>query len=201
VTDKVTNILMAGVGGQGIILASDVLADSLMAAGMDVKKSEVHGMAQRGGSVTSHVRFGKKVHSPLIEKGTADILYCLEMLEALRAVDFLHKDSVIILNDYRLNPPSVSLGAESYPEGIYDILKKHFGKVILIDGLGMAQKNGDPRTMGVVVLGHLSLYLDVGKDIFRSVIERRVPKKAINANLTAFEMGRAVPKVSEEVFR
>jgi indolepyruvate ferredoxin oxidoreductase beta subunit len=201
VTEKVTNILMAGVGGQGIILASDVLADSLMAAGLDVKKSEVHGMAQRGGSVTSHVRFGKKVYSPLIEKGSTDILYCLEMLEALRSIDFLHRDSVIILNDYRLNPPSVSLGVEPYPEGIYDILKKHFGKVILIEGLTMAKKNGDARTMGIVVLGHLSLYLDVGQDIWRSVIERRVPKKAIDVNLAAFEMGRAVPKVSEEVFR
>lgn len=187
---------MAGVGGQGIILASDILAESLMSAGFDVKKSEVHGMAQRGGSVTSHVRFGKKVYSPLIEMGEADILYCLEMLESLRAIDFLHKDSLVILNDYRLNPPSVSLGIDQYPEGIYDIFKGYFSKVTLINGLEMASKSGDPRTMGIIILGYLSLYLDVSPDIWHSVIKQRVPKKAIHANVTAFEMGRSLPKIS-----
>ncbi len=187
---------MVGVGGQGIILASDILSESLMTAGFDVKKSEVHGMAQRGGSVVSHVRFGKKVYSPLIKKGETDILYSLEMLESLRYIDFLNKDSVVILNDYRLNPPSVSLGVEQYPEGIYDIFKKYFSRVTLIHGFEMATENGNPRTMGIIVLGHLSRYLDVPQDIWHSVIRQRVPKKAVDVNLKAFEMGSAIPTVS-----
>lgn len=195
-TDTVTNILMVGVGGQGIILASDILAESLMEAGFDVKKSEVHGMAQRGGSVTSHVRFGKKVYSPLIGKRRVDILYSLEMLEALRSIDFLKSDSFIILNDYRLNPPSVSLGVEEYPEGIYDIFRRYFSKVKLIGGVDLARKNGNPRTVGIIILGYLSLCLDVPEDIWRSVIRRRVPKKVVDVNLSAFDIGRGIDRVS-----
>ena len=102
--DKVTNILMAGVGGQGVIMASDLLSEVLLKSGFDVKKSEVHGMAQRGGSVVSHVRYGEEVLSPLIKRGSADILFSLEILESLRYIDYLNRDTVIILNDYRLNP-------------------------------------------------------------------------------------------------
>jgi indolepyruvate ferredoxin oxidoreductase beta subunit len=186
---------MVGVGGQGIILASDILADSLMEAGFDVKKSEVHGMAQRGGSVSSHIRFGKKVYSPLIARRQVDILYCLEMLESLRSVDFLKPDSLIILNDYRLNPPSVSLGVEQYPEGIYDIFTRYFSRVMLIDGIDLAKKNGNIRTMGIVILGYLSRYLDVPDDIWKSVIQRRVPKKVVDVNQSAFEIGRSIDRV------
>ncbi|MCI0480288.1 MAG: indolepyruvate oxidoreductase subunit beta [Candidatus Dadabacteria bacterium] len=194
-SDTITNILMVGVGGQGIILASDILAESLMVAGFDVKKSEVHGMAQRGGSVTSHVRFGKKVYSPLIARGQTDILYCMEMLEALRSIDFLKPDSLIILNNYRLNPPSVSLGVDEYPEGIYETFQKYFSRVALLDGVGLAQKNGNPRTMGIIVLGYLSLYLDVPQEIWEAVIRRRVPKKVVDVNLSAFGIGRGVDRI------
>ena len=186
---------MVGVGGQGIILASDILAESLMEAGFDVKKSEVHGMAQRGGSVTSHIRFGKKVYSPLIARRQVDILYCLEMLEALRSVDFLKPDSLIILNDYRLNPPSVSLGVEEYPEGIYEIFTRYFSRVALLDGVGLAKKNGNPRTMGTIILGYLSQYLDIPQDIWESVIKRRVPKKAVDVNLSGFAIGRSIDRI------
>ncbi len=186
---------MVGVGGQGIILASDILAESLMEAGLDVKKSEVHGMAQRGGSVTSHIRFGSKVYSPLIAKRQADMLYSLEMLEALRSIDFLKRDSLVVLNDYRLSPPSVSLGVEEYPTGIDDIFKHYFSKVKLIDGVNLARKNGNPRTMGIVILGYLSLYLSVPEDIWRVVIKRRVPKKVVDVNLSAFEIGRGIDRV------
>jgi indolepyruvate ferredoxin oxidoreductase beta subunit len=193
--NTVTNILMVGVGGQGIILASDILAESLMEAGFDVKKSEVHGMAQRGGSVTSHVRFGKKVYSPLIPRGQTDFLYCLEMLESLRSIDFLKPDSVIILNNYRLNPPSVSLGVEEYPEGIYETFTRYFSRVSLIDGVDLAKKNGNPRTMGIIILGYLSRYLDVPGNIWESVIRRRVPKKVVDVNLSAFEIGSRIDRV------
>jgi indolepyruvate ferredoxin oxidoreductase beta subunit len=186
---------MVGVGGQGIILASDILAESLMEAGFDVKKSEVHGMAQRGGSVSSHIRFGKKVYSPLIARGQADILYCLEMLEALRSIDFLKPDSLVILNDYRLNPPSVSLGVEEYPDGIHDIFTRYFSRVTLIDGVGLATKNGNSRTMGIIILGYLSRYLDVPENIWESVIRTRVPKKVVDVNLSAFEIGSRIDRV------
>jgi indolepyruvate ferredoxin oxidoreductase, beta subunit len=186
---------MVGVGGQGIILASDILAESLMEAGFDVKKSEVHGMAQRGGSVSSHIRFGKKVYSPLIARRQVDILYSLEMLEALRSIDFLKPESLVILNDYRLNPPSVSLGAEQYPEGIYDIFTRYFSRVTLIDGIDLAKKNGNLRTMGIIILGCLSRYLDVPDNIWESVIQRRVPKKVVDVNLSAFKIGSGIDRV------
>jgi indolepyruvate ferredoxin oxidoreductase, beta subunit len=186
---------MVGVGGQGIILASDILAESLMDAGFDVKKSEVHGMAQRGGSVSSHIRFGKKVFSPLIARRQVDIIYCLEMLEALRSIDFLKPTSMVILNDYRLNPPSVSLGVEQYPEGIYDIFTRYFPRVALIDGVALAQKSGNVRTMGIIILGYLSRYLDVPQDIWESAIRRRVPKKAVDVNLSAFGIGRTTDRI------
>jgi indolepyruvate ferredoxin oxidoreductase beta subunit len=194
-TNTVTNILMVGVGGQGIILASDILAESLMEAGFDVKKSEVHGMAQRGGSVSSHIRFGKKVYSPLIARRQVDILYCLEMLESLRYIDFLKPESLVILNDYRLNPPSVSLGVDQYPEGIYDTFTRYFSRVTLIDGIDLAKKNGNLRTMGIIILGYLSLYLDVPESTWESVIQRRVPKKVVDVNLSAFKIGRGIDRV------
>src|SRR5512143_3955809 len=116
--NKVTNILLVGVGGQGIIVASEIMADVFMEAGYDVKKSEVHGMAQRGGSVSSHVRFGRKVYSPLIKKGDADILFSFELLEAVRYLDFLRKDAAVIVNNQKILPPSVTLGVDRYPENI-----------------------------------------------------------------------------------
>ena len=194
--ERVVNLVFAGLGGQGVLRASDIAADAALRHGYDVKKSEVHGMAQRGGSVTSHVRFGKKVYSPLIGKGQADILYSLEMLEALRSIDFLKPKSLVILNDFRLNPPSVSLGVEQYPEGIYELFAKYFPKVKLIDGMDLARKNGNARTMGIVILGHLSVYLDVPLDVWHSVIRKRVPQKVIDVNLSAFEIGRGIDRVS-----
>jgi indolepyruvate ferredoxin oxidoreductase beta subunit len=183
---------MVGVGGQGIILASDLLAQTLLAYGYDVKKSEVHGMAQRGGSVVSHVRFGKKVYSPLIKKGEVDILYSLELLESLRYVDFLNSDSVIILNDYRLNPPSVSLGKEQYPDGICELFRKNFSRVTLIDGLRLATKSGNPKSTSSVVLGCLSHHLDIPEDIWFTTMREKFPRKIVEVNITAFEKGREV---------
>jgi indolepyruvate ferredoxin oxidoreductase beta subunit len=123
--NRTTNILLVGVGGQGIILASEVMADVFMEAGFDVKKSEVHGMAQRGGSVSTHVRFGPKVFSPLIKEGEVDIFMAFEELEALRYLHYLSPQPTILLNEQRLNPPSVSLGNEVYPEKIPGVLSRH----------------------------------------------------------------------------
>jgi len=196
VTEKITNILMTGVGGQGIIMASNVLSEALLAAGYDVKKSEVHGMAQRGGSVTSHVRFGQKVYSPLIRKGEVDILYCLELLESLRYTDYLKKDSIVILNNYRLNPPSVSLGAESYPEGIAEIVKNNFPRTSLLDGVELAKEAGNPKTVSTVILGHLSRYIDIPDDIWTDIMKEKFPSKILDVNLKAFNAGKAIKKVA-----
>jgi len=196
VTDTITNILMSGVGGQGIIMASNILSEALLAAGHDVKKSEVHGMAQRGGSVVSHVRFGDKVFSPLIRKGEVNILYSLEILESLRYTDYLHKDSIIILNNYRLSPPSVSLGAQTYPEGIPELLRENFPRTALIDGVEMAKESGNPKTVSTVVLGHLSRYIDIPDNTWIDIMKERLPSKILDVNLKAFEAGRAVKKVA-----
>jgi len=196
VTDTITNILMTGVGGQGIIMASNILSEALLAAGHDVKKSEVHGMAQRGGSVVSHVRFGNKVYSPLIRKGEVDILYCLEILEALRYTDYLKKDSIVILNNYRLNPPSVSLGAQTYPEGIPELMRKHFPRTTLIEGVELAKEAGNPKTVSTVILGHLSRYIDIPDDTWADVMKDRLPSKILEVNQKAFDAGRAVKKVA-----
>ncbi len=183
---------MAGVGGQGVIMASDLLSEVLLKSGFDVKKSEVHGMAQRGGSVVSHVRFGEEVLSPLIKKGSADILFSLELLESLRYIDYLKNETVIILNDYSLNPPSVSLGVDKYPEGIYELLKGSFPNVSLIKGLEIAEGLGNPKAVGTVILGHLSKYIDIAADKWTEVMKDNLPKKILEINLNAFDAGRAV---------
>ena len=183
---------MVGVGGQGIIMASDILAEVLLTIGFDVKKSEVHGMAQRGGSVVSQVRFGKKVYSPLIKKGEVDILFSLEMLESLRYVDYLNNNSIIILNNYCLNPPSVSLGVSKYPDpdGIYKIFKDNFPHVTILEGLELASKAGNQKAVGTVFLGSLSWHLDIDENVWFDVMKKRLPGKVIDVNISAFEAGR-----------
>jgi len=130
--DTVTNILLSGVGGQGIILASDIMGEVFLESGFDVKKSEVHGMAQRGGSVTSHVRFGRKVYSPIIKQGEVDILFSFEELEGLRWLNYVKPDGVIVLNNHKINPPAVNLGQMEYPRDIPGIIQKQFDKFYLV---------------------------------------------------------------------
>ncbi|HSR12974.1 MAG TPA: indolepyruvate oxidoreductase subunit beta [Thermodesulfobacteriota bacterium] len=191
--NKVTNILLVGVGGQGIILASEIMGDVFMDAGYDVKKSEVHGMAQRGGSVSTHVRFGPKVFSPLISEGEADIFMAFEELEALRYLSFLRPEPVILLNQQRLNPPSVSLGNEEYPDNVSDTLSKRAKKFKGLSALELARKAGDARAANVVLLGALDSLLPVRipEDVWKSNILQRFPAKAGPVNLEAFRLGRA----------
>ncbi|MBP1712769.1 MAG: Indolepyruvate ferredoxin oxidoreductase [Deltaproteobacteria bacterium] len=185
-----TNILLVGVGGQGIIVASEIMADAFLEAGYDVKKSEVHGMAQRGGSVSTHVRFGPKVFSPLIKEGEADILVAFEELEAMRYLHYLRPKPTIILNEQRLNPPSVSLGKERYPENIADSLSRRAARFKKIAGKDLALQTGDIRTLNIVLLGTLSSFLPVAEEIWTENIFRRFPAKAHKANLEAFQLGR-----------
>jgi len=186
-----TNILIAGVGGQGVLLVSEILSEACLRSGYDVKKSEVHGMAQRGGSVTSHVRFGKQIHSPLIEKGQADVLLSFEKLEALRWIAFLKPEGTVLVNAQQIPPITVSSGAATYPEDVLERLRERTSRVIVVDGIGIAQKVGNPRVVNVALLGALSNHLNIEENIWREAISAKVPPKTIVVNLKAFEAGRA----------
>ena len=193
--DVVTNILVSGVGGQGIILASDIMTEVFLAAGFDVKKSEVHGMAQRGGSVTSHVRFGKKVYSPIIKQGEVDILFSFEQLEGLRWLNYLKPDGVILLNNHRVNPPAVNLGQMEYPGDIPGIIRKRFDKFHLVDGTKLALEAGNVRAANVVLLGAISKLFDMEEALWVEVVLRHLPQRVHEVNKKAFLMGRAQIKV------
>ena len=189
--NKVTNILMVGVGGQGIILASEIMADVFMDAGYDVKKSEIHGMAQRGGSVSTHIRFGPKVFSPLIQEGEVDIFMAFEELEALRYLHYLGPKPAILLNTQRLNPPSVSLGAESYPEKAAAILSQRAARFKGVAARDLAAEAGDVRAMNVVLLGVLHNFLSVEEQVWTENLLRRFPPQTQKINLEAFQLGRS----------
>ncbi len=189
--DAVTNILLSGVGGQGIILASDIMAEVFLEAGFDVKKSEIHGMAQRGGSVTSHVRFGRKVYSPIIKQGDADILFSFEQLESLRWLNYVKPDGVILLNNHKINPPAVNLGQMEYPKDIPGIIRKWFDRFHLVDGTKLALEAGDIRAANVVLLGTLSKLFDMEESLWIETVLGHLPAKVHEINRKAFAMGRA----------
>ena len=190
--NKITNVILTGVGGQGILTASEIMSEAAAEAGHDVKKSEVHGMSQRGGSVNSHVRFGKKVYSTLVMKGECDLLLAFEKLEALRMVDFVKKEGAVIVNDQRINPSTVISGAATYPENIEEALKANLKTVNFINALEIAEKAGNPRTANTVLLGAASKWLaSISADIWEEAIARRVPERFIEVNLKAFRMGLA----------
>ena len=188
---KKISILMAGVGGQGVLLASEILSDVMMNAGYDVKKSEVHGMAQRGGSVTSHVIVGEKVFSPLIRKGEADILFSFEILETMRYLDYLKKECVILVNNQKILPPSVSMGKENYPDQSLSLLKNHFSQVSVVDALAIAEKSGNPKAVNVAFTGALSRYFEAPVELWRQAIRKMLPEKLVSVNIDAFDAGRS----------
>ncbi len=188
----VTNLLVAGVGGQGVILASDIMADTFMEAGYDVKKSEVHGMAQRGGSVSSHVRFGNKVYSPIIKMGEVDYLFMTEKLETLRWLNYCNPSTVILVDEIEINPPAVNLGQMEYPRDIDETLKENFKMVHFIKATEMASELGNARAANVVLLGALSKLLDIDEDIWIKCLLARLPTKLHELNKKAFAAGREV---------
>lgn len=191
-SDSVTNILLVGVGGQGILLASEILSEAFMLAGFDVKKSEIHGMSQRGGSVVSHVRFGSRVFSPVAPEGEGDILFGFELLEACRALPLLKPGAKVVVNDYRILPPAVLLGQAEYPKGLAEKIKARFPDTLLVDGQGLACTAGDVRTANTVLLGAVSKRLAISDEIWQQALEKMVPKKALAINLKAFALGRAL---------
>lgn len=191
-SEKITNILLVGVGGQGILLASEILAETFMLAGFDVKKSEIHGMSQRGGSVVSHVRFGREVFSPTVPEGEGDLLFGFELLEAYRALSLLRPGAKVVVNDYRIAPPSVLLGQAAYPDDLAGKIRERFPDFLLVDGLHLAQQAGDARAANTVLLGAVSKRLAIDETVWLQALEKMVPKKVLELNRTAFAMGRAL---------
>lgn len=186
---KAANILIVGVGGQGTLLASKVIGGAAQLSGFDVKQSEVHGMAQRGGSVVTYVRFAEQVFSPLVEKGQADIILAFEKLEALRWADYLKPDGILIINDQEIPPMPVIIGAAVYPEGIYERLTNAGIKIIKVNALSLAQEIGEARAVNIILLGVAAKMLGFDRKVWEQAITEAVPAKALGVNLQAFDTG------------
>lgn len=183
------SIMIAGVGGQGTLLTSRVLGAAAVKAGYDVKVSEVHGMAQRGGSVITYVKIGSSINSPVIEKGEADILLCFEKLEALRWMDYAKKDGTIIVNAQRIDPMPVIIGKEKYPDDILSKLELRGSDVYIIDALKSAENLGNIKALNIVMVGFLAQKTDIQKEIWYEAIRETVKEKFIDLNLKAFDEG------------
>ena len=182
------NIMIVGVGGQGTLLTSRIIGKVALEAGLDVKISEVHGMAQRGGSVVTFVRFGEKVWEPVVEEGSADVIIAFERLEALRYAHFLKKDGVLVVNDCKIDPMTVVIGAKKYPENILGELSENH-EVHSIDAGQIALALGNSKVLNSVVLGFGASHIGFDKEDWLSVIEKTVPPKTIDINKAAFERG------------
>ena len=189
---KAINFLLVGVGGQGAILASNVLAELGLSLGYDVKQAEVHGMSQRGGSVTSQVRWSDHVYSPMITPGEVDHLIAFEKSEAMRFIHYLSPSGTLLVNNHIIVPVTVTTGAETYPSNdmIKQTLDSYTKNIIWIDGVGEARKAGNPKSSNVVVLGALSTFFDYPIDRWISVLEGRVPPRFLEINRKAFQAGR-----------
>ncbi len=197
-----TDILIVGVGGQGTLLASRVLGNIAMALGYDVKLSEVHGMAQRGGSVVTHVRFGDKVHSPVIDEAGADIILAFEKLEALRWAGRLKQNGSMFINTQQISPMPVVTGAEQYPADIEERIKEQVPGAVFVDALSLAKQAGSEKAVNTVLIGVLAKNMagspkshetfrgdNVDKQLFIDAIKATVPEKLLDVNLEAFEKG------------
>ena len=189
------NILFCGVGGQGILLASEVTAFSLLAAGMDARKSEVHGMAQRGGSVTAQLRYGTKVYSPLISPGEADIVVAFEMMEAVRYLPYMHSQTKVIVNTHKIYPPAVATGKMDYPENVLAELISRDIHVKELDAFEIASKVGEVRAVNIVMVGVLSTYLPIDEQVYVDVMNERIPERFRDVNIKAFQEGRKIAAV------
>ena len=188
------NVLIVGVGGQGVVLASNILAGAALKTGFDVKKTDTLGMAQRGGSVVSHLRFGDSVASPLISDGEADLLIAFEKLEAARWAHFLKPGGTAIINDLAQPPLSVTLGVDSYPtdHDLMNMLQGFTPNVHLIPGTQTAADLGNPKMVNTVLLGYAARFLGINPHVIMSTIEAALPEKLRKTNLAAFEKGRAL---------
>lgn len=182
------NIMIVGVGGQGTLLTSRILGGITLDAGYDVKLSEVHGMAQRGGSVVTFVRYGDKVAEPIVEEGQADVLIAFEKLEALRYAHFLKEDGALVVNEQRIEPITVVTGVAQYPENIMEGLEKEH-TVYRIDAMEEAKKLGNSKVFNIIVLGMAARHMDFSEQAWLEVIEKTVPPKTVDINKKAFLAG------------
>ena len=182
------NILMVGVGGQGTILASKLMTLALLDEGYDVKMSEIHGMSQRGGSVSSQIRYGKEVHSPVVELGGADIIVSFELVEALRNLEYLKSDGLMIVNDYKILPLSVISGNAEYPQDTLGLLSSKVNTLSL-DAFSIAVELGNPKVMNIVLLGAVARKLGIDDIDWNKIIEQNVKPKFIDINKEAFRIG------------
>ena len=185
---KSMNIMIVGVGGQGTLLTSRIIGKTALNSGLDVKMSEVHGMAQRGGSVVTFVRFGDKVNQPVIEEGMADFLISFEKLEALRYAHFVKKDGVIIVNDQEIAPMPVVTGADVYPENIFEKLKET-KNVCVIEGTRLANELGNNKVLNTIVLGLSAKKIGFSKELWLETLKSVVPQKTVELNVKAFNIG------------
>ncbi len=186
--ENVKSIMLCGVGGQGAILVSRALTQALIAEGYDVKMSEVHGMAQRGGSVSTQVRYGSEVHSPIIGRGSADVLVAFEKMEAVRYAEFLKPDGKAVINDYEIYPMGVASGAEQYPAGCLEAMQGSFDCMVL-PAADIAVGLGNAKCMNVVLLGALVRAMDIGELDWKGILAGLLPAKLVELNAKAFDAG------------
>lgn len=196
-TAGTTNVLMAGVGGQGVLVASETLALAALEEGLEAKQSEVHGVAQRGGSVVSHVRFGSRVHSPLIRCGEARALYAGERLEALRYAHYLVPGGILVMDDRAIQPIRLPDAPDApYPEGVPDFLRRKGYDVLVLPAAQEAATLGDQRCANVLLLGALATRLSLREDSWDAALRARLPARVLDLNLRAFETGRRLAEAS-----
>jgi len=188
---RATNVAIAGVGGQGIILASDVIAEAALRAGYDVKKNEVHGMAQRGGSVVSEIRFGELIRSPIIPDGEVDVLIGLELLEALRHVHRLRPRGQVIADELRIRPAVRPPGAPEYPADVVERLRASAERVVIVPAAKLATEAGNTRAANTVLIGVLSQHLGLPPDAWQAALRGCLRPSLVEVNLKAFELGRS----------
>jgi indolepyruvate ferredoxin oxidoreductase beta subunit len=192
---NIINIAIAGVGGQGIILASDIISQAALCAGHDVKKNEVHGMAQRGGSVVSEIRFGPKVYSPIIPDGEVDVLVGMELLETLRSVHRLRPAGLVIADELRIAPAVKVPGAPAYPEDLEDRLRAAAEQVLLVPAAKLAYEAGNARAANTVLIGALSLHLKLPEAAWQEALRISLRPRLLEVNQKAFELGRRQAEV------
>ena len=188
--NETTNVLIVGVGGQGVLLASEILSEVARTCGLDAKKSEVHGMSQRGGVVTSHVRFGERVMSPLIPSGESDVILAFELAEGLRWIHELRPGGTFIVNRQKIVPPITFTGKFTYPEDAEAKIKDKVPEALVLDAYPAAEKLGNTRLVNTILLGVLSRYIDLEDSNWLDVIERMAPKGTGELNKEAFQTGK-----------
>ncbi|NLF40023.1 indolepyruvate oxidoreductase subunit beta [bacterium] len=186
------DIVIVGVGGQGIVLASTLISDAALRAGCDVKSNEVHGMAQRGGSVMAHVRFAREVHSPLVEKGRADLLIAMEIAEGLRHAEYLSRDGLAIVSTQRIIPVTVSSGGATYPRDPEGAARSLFNRLFFADCMRIAGELGNPRVVNSILVGCASNHLPFPAAAWDATFRAVLPARILDVNLKAFEKGRGL---------